>query len=262
MSVAVLPRLQGALSRLAEQGEAIHARQVTLPDGMDEIPAEQRAAWRRVLIGAVNGEGLEERAIGPMLEGLKHAGFDDEAVQRFFTTQGWDELRHRDLFAAYLKRHYSDTDGAPTWGHRLIYDTLFPYLVRTGKRKPLRILLPLLTFERAAGTLYMGRLIAASEGHMPLMNELLKMIRQDEARHVAGVGMTVRALIERHPPDPLERRLLTFAVRAVIADMDRKAWWKPELQAHMRAIGLDSDAMNRDNWEVYAEMKRIIAGRE
>ncbi|MBC7544100.1 MAG: ferritin-like domain-containing protein [Candidatus Sericytochromatia bacterium] len=263
MAVAVLPRLNGTLSKLAKQGESAAAKAVDLPPGVDEIPESQRPAWRRILIGAIHGEGLEQWAIGPMLDGLVHVGLDDESVRRFFKTQGDDELRHRDLFTAYLHRHYKATDGAPKLAHRILYDGILKPLARTGARKPLRVLLPLLTFERAAGTLYMNRLIQCTAGkRMPVMNKLLRSIRQDEARHVAGVGMTCRALIERQPPKPGERALLIGIVKLVIADMDRKAWWKPGLQRHMESIGLDVNAMNKDNATVFAELLRIIHGQD
>jgi hypothetical protein len=262
MSVAVLPRLQGALLRLAEQGEAADAANVPLPDGKDEIPPEQRAAWRNIISGFAAGEGMEEMAIGPMLDGLRHVGFDDEAVIRFFTTQGKDELRHRDLFQAYIDRHFPEVDPSRHLTRRFLYDGLFPRLVASAKRRPLRMLMPLLAFERSGGTLYVSRLIELVEGKLPVMAGMLKAIRQDEARHVAGVGMTARALIEAQPPGPLERRFLNGAVALVIADMDRQAWWKPGLRARMAAIGMDAQAMNRDNAVVHAEMKRIIAGRE
>jgi hypothetical protein len=42
--------------------------------------------------------------------------------------------------------------------------------------------------------------------------------------------------------------------------MDRAPWWKPELGGHMRAIGLDADAMRRDNEAVLDEVRRILEG--
>lgn len=262
MSVAVLPRLHGALLRLAEQGEAADAAKVPLPDGQDAIPEAERGAWRAIISGFAAGEGMEEMAIGPMLDGLRHVGFDDEAVIRFFVTQGKDELRHRDLFQAYLDRHFPEADRGRHLVRRSLYDGIFPRLVAAAKAKPLRLLMPLLTFERSGGTLYVSRLIDLVEDRFPVMAGMLKAIRQDEARHVAGVGLTARALIEAQPPGPWERRFLHAAVGLVIADMDRQAWWKPGLKARMAAIGLDAAAMNRDNAAVHAEMKRIIAGRE
>ena len=89
----------------------------------------------------------------------------------------------------------------------------------------------------------------------------MKSIRVDEARHVAGVGMTCKALVAAKQPDPLERALVTGLCQLVVWDMDRAPWWKPELGLYMKDLGLDADAMRRDNEAVLDEVKAILEGR-
>jgi hypothetical protein len=54
---------------------------------------------------------------------------------------------------------------------------------------------------------------------------------------------------------------VTGLCQLVVWDMDRAPWWKPELGAHMKALGLDADAMRRDNESVLDEVKAMLEGR-
>lgn len=251
---ATLPLLP-TLAQLAAQAEATD---YGLADAHDALPEAQRAAWRRILAGLAKGEGLEEWIIAPVARGLAAAGLDEAEVTRFFATQGVDELRHRDLFLAYLARHYADAPPTPILAHKLLYDGLFRLIIAQSERRPLRLLLPLLAYEKCVSA-YLTRLIACAEG-LPTLTTAMKAIRQDEARHVAGVGLTCRALVARKPPGRLERALLRGLVRLVIWDMDRAAWWKPGLAAHMGAVGLDAAAMRAENEAVARELFALVAG--
>jgi hypothetical protein len=55
--------------------------------------------------------------------------------------------------------------------------------------------------------------------------------------------------------------VVSTLVRLVIWDMDRAAWWKTGLKAHMDALGFDVMAMRRENELVYQEMIAILEGR-
>lgn len=250
------------LDALSEQAEAIAASPVEPEPGRDELPTHQQAAWRRVLTGFMSGEGVEEDLIGPLTDGLVAAGFDDAAVLRFYRAQGADELRHRDMFAAYLERQWGEPPRAnDTLAHKLFYEGLFKAYFKRCASRPLRLMLPLLFYERAGGTLYVARLLRCVPEGAPRLEALLKAVHRDEARHVAGVGMTVRALVARQRPDAAERRLIMRFCWLVHQDMDRTAWWKPGLRDRMRALGIDTDAMRRDNDAILAEMGAILEGR-
>ncbi len=255
---ATLPPL---LARLSDQAEAAAAAATSLlPDGRDPIPEAQRAAWRRVLNGFAKSEGFEEWVMAPTASGLAAAGFGDPEVLRFFRLQGEDELRHERLFRSYLATQFGDAVPETTVAHRLVYDGFMKALVTRSARQPLRLLLPLLVFEKT-GTLYLRRLLAGAGQDLPRLHALVQAIFRDEARHVAGVGATCRALVAIAPPGRVERAALRGICRIVIMDMDRKAWWKPGLAAHMQALGVDADAMNADNERVYAEVCTLIDGR-
>lgn len=256
-SIAELPPI---LASLAEQAEAVAKGHPGLPEGHDAIPNGQKAAWRRVLVGLAKGEGIEEWVIEPVARGLGRAGLDAAPVLRFFATQGVDELRHRDLFLAYLDRHWPAEPVPQLASHKLVYDGLFRFVIRQSEAHPLRLLLPLLTYEKTVSH-YLTRLMAVADAGMPRLAAVMKEIRQDEARHVAGVGMTCRALVAKQPPGAAERAVLAALVRLVVWDMDRAAWWKSGLAAHMDALGLDALAMRRENELVYQEMIAIVEGR-
>jgi hypothetical protein len=260
MSTISPPELAPTLGSLAEQAEAVAAGAPTLADGLDEVPASQRAAWQRVLVGLAKGEGIEEWVIDPVAQGLASAGLDSAEVLRFFHTQGVDELRHRDLFLAYLDRHFDERAETPLLAHQLVYDGLFKLIIQQSTQHPLRLLLPLWVYERTVSG-YLSRLLALAPDSMPRLQAAMKGIRVDEARHVAGVGLTCRALIAKQRPDPLERALVTALCQLVVWDMDRAPWWKPELGAHMQALGLDAEAMRRDNEAVLDEVKAMLEGR-
>ena len=74
------------------------------------------------------------------------------------------------------------------------------------------------------------------------------------------MGLTCRALVALAPPGRGERLLLRALVRLVIWDMDRAAWWKPGLGAHMQAIGLDAIAMRAESEAVARELAALAAG--
>lgn len=260
MSTISPPELAPTLASLAEQAEAVAPGLSALPDGQDEVPDSQQAAWQRVLQGLAKGEGIEEWVIEPVAKGLASAGLDEAEVLRFFHTQGVDELRHRDLFLAYLARHFSVRAESPILAHQLVYDGLFKLIIQQSEQHPLRLLLPLWVYERTVSG-YLSRLLALAPASMPRLQAVMKHIRIDEARHVAGVGLTCRALIAKQRPDPLERALVTGLCQLVVWDMDRAPWWKPELGAHMKALGLDADAMRRDNESVLDEVKAMLEGR-
>ena len=260
-TVAPPATLAPLLARLSDQAEAAaQAAATLLPEGLDPLPDAQRAAWRRVLNGFARSEGFEEWVMAPTAAGLVGSGFGDPEVLRFFKLQGEDELRHERLFRAYLETHFGDRAPEQTVAHRVIYDGFMKALVTRSARKPLRLLLPLLVFEKT-GTLYLRRLLAGAGKDLPRLHALVQAIFRDEARHVAGVGATCRALIAADPPGRLERAALRGICRVVVMDMDRKAWWKPGLQDHMRVLGVDADAMNADNERVYAELCALIDGR-
>lgn len=260
MSIATPPELAPTLAQLAQQAEAVALDAPGLADGQDAVPATQRDAWRRVLLGLAKGEGIEEWVIEPVAQGLASAGLDEAEVLRFFETQGVDELRHRDLFLAYLDRHFEARAEAPILAHQIVYDGLFKLIIQQSAQHPLRLLLPLWVYERTVSG-YLSRLLALAPETMPRLQAVMKGIRIDEARHVAGVGLTCRALIAKQRPDPLERALVTGLCQLVVWDMDRAPWWKPELGGHMRALGLDADAMRRDNEAVLEEVKAMLEGR-
>lgn len=250
------------LARLSDQAEAAAAAQADLlAEGADPIPADQVAAWRRVLNGFAKSEGFEEWVMAPTAKGLAACGFGDPEVLRFFRLQGEDELRHEKLFRGYLAAQFGDRAPETTVAHRLVYDGFMTALITRSARRPLRLLLPLLVFEKT-GTLYLRRLLAGAGKELPRLHALVNAIFRDEARHVAGVGATCRALVAADPPGRLERAALRGICRVVIMDMDRKAWWKPGLQDHMRALGVDADAMNADNERVYAEICAMIDGHD
>jgi hypothetical protein len=117
-----------------------------------------------------------------------------------------------------------------------------------------------LTFEKTVSH-YLTRLLAGADAGMPRLAAVMKEIRHDEARHVAGVGMTCRALVAQKPPGPAERAIVASVVRLVVWDMDRAAWWKSGLKGHMDALGFDAMAMRRENEQVYQEMIAILDGR-
>ena len=248
------------LDRLSDQAEAAASAQADLlPEGTDGMPEVERAAWRRVLMGFAKSEGFEEWVMAPTAEGLASCGFGDPAVLRFFRLQGEDELRHERLFRTYLARHFGEVVSDTGVGHRIVYDGFLKSVVTRSARKPLRLLLPLLVFEKT-GTLYLRRLLASAGADKPRLNALVGAIFRDEARHVAGVGATCRALVAVDPPGRLERAVLRGVCRLVVMDMDRKAWWKPGLEAHVRALGVDPEAMNADNERIYREVCRVIDG--
>jgi hypothetical protein len=253
------PELSSTLAAMAEQAEAVAAQPPTLEEGLDDVPAAQRAAWRRVLQGLAKGEGIEEWVIEPVARGLAKAGLDEADVLRFFQTQGADELRHRDLFLAYLERHFDTPQSAPLLVHQLVYDGLFRMIIQQSELHPLRLLLPLWVYEKTVSG-YLTRLIACAGDRMPRLQAAMKSIRIDEARHVAGVGLTCKALVAAQRPDPLERAIVTGLCQLVVWDMDRAPWWKPELGFYMRDLGLDADAMRRDNEAVLDEVKAILEG--
>lgn len=249
------------LARLSDQAEAAAAAAASLlPEGRDPIPDAQRTAWRRVLNGFAKSEGFEEWVMAPTASGLVAAGFADPEVLRFFKLQGEDELRHERLFRAYLESQFGDKAPETTVAHRVIYDGFMMALVTRSARRPLRLLLPLLMFEKT-GTLYLRRLLAGAGQDLPRLHALVQAIFRDEARHVAGVGATCRALVAIEAPGRAERAALRGICRIVVMDMDRKAWWKPGVEAHMRALGVDADAMNADNERVYEEVCALIEGR-
>ncbi|MFP5501818.1 MAG: ferritin-like domain-containing protein [Candidatus Sericytochromatia bacterium] len=257
-----LAELASPLAQMADQAEAAAAAPWPRFSGTDQLPAHQRDAWRRVLRGAVSGEGIEEWVVDPMIRGLRAAGVADDEVIRFFRGQGADELRHRDLFAGYLKTYWGEPEKAEgTWVHKLLYDGLFQLIIKQSEQHPLRLLMPLLFYERAAGSLYMTRLIDCTPESAPELRALLKAVRQDEARHVAGVGMTCRALVAAKPLPAGERKRVGRICKLVYWDMDRTAWWKPGLAGYMRDLGLDAEAMRRDNDQILAEMLALIEGR-
>ena len=254
--------LSPLLARLSEQAEASAAAAATLlPDGLDPLPDAQRAAWRRVLNGFAKSEGFEEWVMAPTASGLAAAGFGDPEVLRFFRLQGEDELRHERLFRTYIEAHFGDKAPEKSLADRLIYDGFMKALITRSARQPLRLLLPLLVFEKT-GTLYLRRLLAGAGQDLPRLHALVQAIFRDEARHVAGVGATCRAVVAVDPPGRLERAALRGICRVVVMDMDRKAWWKPGIEAHMQALGVAADAMNADNERVYEEICRLIDGRD
>lgn len=260
MPTATLDELTPTLAALALQAEAVAANAPALPDGCDEVPEHQKAAWKRVLVGLAKGEGIEEWVIEPVAKGLAAAGLDEAEVLRFFTTQGVDELRHRDLFLAYIDRHFAGPAPAPLFVHQVLYDGLFKLVIQQSELHPLRLLLPLWVYERTVSG-YLTRLMACTGPGMPRLQAVMKGIRVDEARHVAGVGLTCKALVAARKPDAVERTLVTALCQLVVWDMDRDPWWKPELGGCMRDLGLDAAAMRRDNEAVMHEVVAILEGR-
>lgn len=261
MPTAPSPELNATLAQLAQQAELAAGAVPPLADGLDDVPVHQRAAWRRVLVGLAKGEGIEEWVIEPVAKGLAAAGLDEADVLRFFHTQGVDELRHRDLFLAYLDRHFGDGPAPETpLAHQLVYDGLFKLIIQQSAAHPLRLLMPLWVYEKTVSA-YLTRLMACAGDELPRLQALMKGIRIDEARHVAGVGLTCRALVAKQQPDPVERAIVTGLCQLVVWDMDRDPWWKPELGGHMRALGLDAAAMRRDNEAVLEEIKAMLVGR-
>lgn len=260
MSTASAPDFCSTLAQLADQAEAVIARPPVLEDGRDEVPSHQRSAWKRVLVGLAKGEGIEEWVIEPVAKGLAKAGLDEADVLRFFATQGADELRHHDLFLAYLDRHFDAPAPEPLVIHQLVYDGLFKVIIQQSQAHPLRLLLPLWVYEKTVSG-YLTRLMACAGDQLPRLTAVMKSVRIDEARHVAGVGLTCRALVASQRPDVFERALVTALCQLVVWDMDRAPWWKPELGGYMRDLGLDADAMRRDNEAVLAEVAAILEGR-
>jgi hypothetical protein len=261
MTTATAPDFSSTLAQLADQAEAVCANPPGLADGLDAVPAHQREAWKRVLVGLAKGEGIEEWVIEPVAKGLAKAGLDEADVLRFFETQGADELRHRDLFLAYIARHFEPAAASePLWIHQVVYDGLFKAIIQQSEANPLRLLLPLWVYEKTVSG-YLTRLMACAGDDLPRLGALMKSIRIDEARHVAGVGLTCKALVAAQKPDIIERGLVMALCQLVVWDMDRAPWWKPELAGHMKALGLDADAMRRDNEAVLTEVAAILEGR-
>ncbi len=256
MTAAELPAY---LARLADQSDLVAAGPRP-PITRDAIPPHQLAAWQRVVRSFAKSEGFEECVMAPTAEGLAAVGFDDPQVLRFFKSQGEDELRHRDLFYAYMDTNFDGDRKASSLATQLLYDIGFKAVVRGSTAKPLRLLLPLLVIEKTV-TLYVRRLQACAGPEMGCLMHVLRTVMKDEARHVAGVGATCKALVGALPPSNGEQRALTRICALVVADMDRTAWWKPGLAQQMASLGLDAEAMNRDNALVMAEMRAIIAGR-
>jgi hypothetical protein len=120
--------------------------------------------------------------------------------------------------------------------------------------------MPLLAYEKTVSA-YVSRLTTLADPGMGRLVQVFKAVRIDEARHVAGVGMTCRALVERQKPDPFERAIVSTLCKLVIADMDRGAWWKPGLQSHMDALGLDTEAFRVDCEGVMRELDALLEGR-
>lgn len=258
LSASLVPLLR----RLADQADAAATNAAELlPAGEDPLPEAERAAWRRVLTGFAKSEGFEEWVMAPTAAGLAASGLNDSEVLRFFRLQGEDELRHEGLFRTYLTRHFGAAATPPAMADRLVYDGFLRAFVNRSARKPLRLLLPLLVFEKT-GTLYLRRLLAGVSPDKPRLRALIEAIFRDEARHVAGVGATCRALVALDPPGAVERLVLKAVCRVVVMDMDRKAWWKPGLHEHMKTLGVDADAMNADNERVYSEICALLNQRE
>src|ERR1700759_279479 len=96
------------LGRLSDQGESVGAARAGLAEGLGEIPAAKRSAWRRVLTGIVKAESIEAWVVEPCIHGCKAAGLEPDAVTRFLEVQGTDERRHEALLLAYIERHWPD----------------------------------------------------------------------------------------------------------------------------------------------------------
>jgi hypothetical protein len=191
--------LSPALASLAQQAETVARAHGGLPEGLDAIPEPQKAAWRRVLLGLAKGEGIEEWVIDPVAKGLGKAGLDAESVLHFFASQGVDEQRHHDMFTGYMERHWPGEPLPEIATHKLLYDGLFKLVIRQSEAHPLRLLLPLLAYEKTVSH-YLTRLLTVTDAGMPRLAAAMKDIRHDEARHVAGVGLTCRALVAQQPP--------------------------------------------------------------
>jgi hypothetical protein len=248
------------LAPLAEQSEALGSLAAEPPAGQDDIPDGQRDAWRRVLAGLAKGEGIEEWVVEPIARGISAAGLGNAEAERFLRAQGVDEHRHEGLLLAYLKRHWGELPAKPLLAHRVLYDGLFKAVIKQSERHPLRLLLPLWIYEKTVSA-YLTRLMPCAGQAMPLLASMMKGIRVDEARHVAGVGILCRALVERQAPGTFERFMILALCRLVVWDMDRAAWWKPGLRGFMHDIGLDADAMRRENEATLLEARALLNGR-
>jgi hypothetical protein len=248
------------LAHLADQSEALGTLVAGLQEGQDEIPPGQLNAWRRVLAGLAKGEGIEEWVVEPIARGLASAGLPDTVAERFLRSQGVDEHRHETLLLDYARRHWGELPTKPLFAHRVLYDGLFKAVIKQSERHPLRLLLPLWIYEKTVSG-YLTRLMPCAGDAMPRLCAMMKGIRVDEARHVAGVGILCRALVQKQPPGALERGIILTLCRLVVWDMDRAAWWKPGLRGFMLDLGLDADAMRRDNDATLLEARALLAGR-
>lgn len=256
MTAADLPAFLAKLSDQSDLAAAAPAPAIA----RDAIPPPQLAAWQRVVRSFAKSEGFEECVMAPTAAGLAAVGFDDPQILRFFKSQGEDELRHRDFFYAYMDENFAGDRKASSLATQLLYDLGFKAVVRGSAAKPLRLLMPLLVIEKTV-TLYVRRLQDCAGPEMACLMQVLRTVMKDEARHVAGVGATCKALVAANAPSPAEQRVLARICALVVADMDRTAWWKPGLAKQMASLGLDAAAMNRDNALVMAEMRAIIAGQ-
>jgi rubrerythrin len=252
--------LAPTLARLADQADAVAAAYQGPAPARDEIPAHQRAAWFRVLASFAKAETLEEEFLAPALASAEASGLGHPDVLRFFRGQAHDEERHLAMLRAYMEAHYGSSTTRTGWLTATLYDHVMGTFSRRGRKQPLMLLLPIYMLEKI-GTIYLSRLArCAAEAGCPALQALLQDIHRDEARHVAGIGAACRALREAYPLGRLDRAILVAIARLLVLDMDRTAWWKRGLRAHMAAIALDGPAMNRDVEAVYHEIRALLDG--
>ncbi|MDB5100021.1 MAG: hypothetical protein JWM80_4442 [Cyanobacteria bacterium RYN_339] len=261
MTTAVLlAELAPSLSRLADQADAVAAAYVGPPAGQDAIPEHQRAAWFRVLASFAKAETLEEEFLAPALASAQTSGLGHPDVLRFFKSQAHDEERHLGMLRAYMDAHYGSSTTQTGWLTTMLYDRVMGTFSRRGQRQPLMLLLPIYMLEKI-GTIYLNRLArCAAEAGCEQLQGMLQEIHRDEARHVAGIGAACRALRAGQGLGWVDRTILAAIARLLVLDMDRTAWWKRGLRAHMAALNLDGPAMNRDVEAIYHEIMALLDG--
>ena len=229
------------------------------------------------------GEESVTHTLAPYLAAVARGGYGLD-IEMFLTSQIYEEARHFEFFARYVREVFQDDavamdaylDGAP---RAVLLDDLDAISDRLRRENDLDALRPLLV---EGVTHYMGVVEAmlartgyvgahdslAARGWLPGLQEGFRLIRRDEGRHVAfgihfiaeqcaanpAFATIVQDTFERHMPNVLGT-IQTFQYSHPIVDLDKlMGYAMAASQQFMAAAGL-ADAPSDD--ELVRELEDV-----
>jgi hypothetical protein len=251
--------LEARLQQLSAAGARANGPEADFADEASHLDLRKRTAWSKFLCSIATTESVEDLLIEP----IREAFADSDAILRYLDAHGADERRHHELLTAYVSRTFGYVKRRRSGSDIVVYGMLLPGFSRIGRSRPAYLLTALHFYEAFSLEFYQTLKDLAARDGLPSLVRLIQLVEKDELRHRAGLEALIREDRRRHgAPGATDRLAIRSLLQLLLFDIDVRPWAFHNRRVRRNAIviGIDPEAMGRGAAEAARESLAFATG--